>query len=63
MSIKRWVRDMMSAGYTVEKTRGQHFKITRTDKPGVVYAASTPGDYRATKNLQASLRRMFGSEQ
>jgi len=48
------------AGYIVNKTNGQHLRVTHPTKPGVVFMGGTPSDNRAFKNAQSALRRTFG---
>ena len=43
-------------GATARPTRGGHWKICRDGLP-VVFASSTPSDWRETANTRARLRR------
>lgn len=55
-NTKRVVDLALLLGFTVSRTRNDHFKFL---KPGCrpVFFSSTPGDHRACKNGQAKLRR------
>lgn len=44
-------------GFDVSMTRGNHLRIEHPDLQGPVFAASTPSDWRAERNLRALLRR------
>ena len=44
-------------GYTLERTRsGRHYRLVPPDGPAVIVAASA-SCHRATKNIEADLRR------
>lgn len=44
-------------GWGVEQTRKGHLKLTHPTG-AVVFAASSPSDHRAIKNMEARLRRV-----
>jgi hypothetical protein len=43
-------------GWTVNLTHNQHLKI-RGPNEALIFAASTPSDYRSVKNLRSRLKR------
>ena len=55
--MKEARRDLERQGFTATKTRGGHWRFEHSDMDGPVFAADTPSDYRAIKNLYAMLRR------
>lgn len=55
--MKEARRDLERHGFTATKTRGGHWKFEHPDMDGPVFAPDTPSDYRAIKNLYATLRR------
>lgn len=56
-------RDLERQGYVVRKTNGGHWRITRPDMAGPVFASDTPSCHRAEKNLLADIRRQQRSKQ
>jgi predicted RNA binding protein YcfA (HicA-like mRNA interferase family) len=50
-------RRLRKDGYTLSKTNGGHLRVTHPDMDGPVFAPLTPSDYRAPKNLLATLKR------
>ena len=50
-------RQFTRLGFQVTKTRGGHWRIEHPAMNGPVFAADTPSDHRAIKNLHAMLRR------
>lgn len=55
--MKKVRRQLERLGFTATKTRRGHWKFGHPDMEGFVFAAATPSDYRAIKNLFAELRR------
>jgi predicted RNA binding protein YcfA (HicA-like mRNA interferase family) len=56
-SIGKMRREIARLGWRTERTRGGHFRCSHPLAAHYIYAASTPSDYRAWKNLQASMKR------
>lgn len=55
--MRQLLRRIEKQGFTTQNTSGGHLKITSPDgKP--IFAASSPSDRRAMKNLIAQLRRL-----
>lgn len=50
------LRVAMDAGWTVERTKSQHMKVT-SPRGVVIITAGTASDRRACKNFRARLRR------
>ena len=44
-------------GWTVSVTKGGHIKLRNNRTGAVVFAAATPSDHRADRNLAAQVRR------
>jgi predicted RNA binding protein YcfA (HicA-like mRNA interferase family) len=55
--MKETRRELERRGFTATKTRGGHWRFEHPDMDGPVFAPDTPSDYRAIKNLEATLRR------
>jgi len=56
--IGGFLRELNAQGFTlVKQKRNQHIKITHPAMRGSVYAACSPSDVRAIKNLRAEIRR------
>jgi hypothetical protein len=55
--LNGFVRQLRRGGFAVSRTGGSHWRITRPDLACPVFAASTPSDCRALRNVQATLRR------
>lgn len=57
MSLKRDLhRHAAAMGFTLQWSNGGHIKCTAPNGR-VVYLASTPSDYRGTRNAIAAMRR------
>jgi len=54
--LHKLIRDVKAQGWRVEHTGRNHLAF-RSPQGGTVYTASTPSDYRATKNIRKMLRR------
>ena len=52
----RLMREAINQGWTVELTKNGHIKFVAPDG-SVVFAASTPSDYRSWRNTRSELRR------
>lgn len=50
-------RRLHVSGFIVAKTNGGHLRITHVLMAGPYFAAATPSDHRAMKNIVAELRR------
>lgn len=50
-------RELARSGFTVTKTSGGHWRFEHPQMDGPVFAADTPSDHRAVKNLLALVRR------
>lgn len=50
------IKRAQKAGWTAEKTRGSHIRLT-SPTGVVVHHASTSGDWRSLRNFRARLRR------
>lgn len=46
-------------GWSVERTNGGHLRLVHADASAPVFAAATPGDQRAWRNLCAQMRRVL----
>ncbi len=55
--MKQTVRKYARLGFSVIKTRRNHWRFYRPDMAYPVFAPSTPSDCRAIKNLDAKIRR------
>lgn len=53
---KLW-RQFRRQGFTVERTNGDHMRITHPAMHGPVISSSTPSDWHSLRNLQAQVRR------
>lgn len=53
---KLW-RRLRRQGFLVERTKGDHYQITRHDMHRTVFAPSTPGDIASLRNVVAKIRR------
>jgi hypothetical protein len=51
--IIRWANER---GWSVELTNGSHLKFIKPGKP-IIFGSSTPGDWRAIKNVKAKMER------
>jgi predicted RNA binding protein YcfA (HicA-like mRNA interferase family) len=60
-SIKKTRRAIEQLGWRTERTQGGHLRCMHPRAAHPVFAACTPSDYRAWKNLQAHLRRALAS--
>lgn len=58
---KLW-RQLRRQGFSVERTNGDHMRITHPAMRGPVFAASTPSDHHTMQNIQAELRRAMKGE-
>lgn len=60
MSMKKEVQQLLDRaradGWTVEKTKGSHYKLTHPSG-ALVYCSYTPSDYHAIKNIEGDMRR------
>lgn len=53
-------RRLRRQGFVVERTGGDHMRITHPKVSGIqVFAASTPSDSHAKRNVLATIRRML----
>jgi len=56
--IDQLIRELGQNGWTAERTRGQHYKLTRSS--GLIYFCSgTASDRRAIKNIRADIARLL----
>lgn len=53
---KRFLKEVEAAGCEIETTNGGHVRI-KTPTEGLVFAPSTPSDYRSLANIRSVLRR------
>ena len=53
-SIGKMRREIARLGWRTEHTRGGHLRCSHPRAAYHIYAASTPSDYRAWKNLQSA---------
>ena len=60
-SIGKMRREIARLGWSTEHTRGGHLRCSHPRAAYHIYAASTPSDYRAWKNLQASMKRALAA--
>lgn len=62
--ITELLADLAAEGYTVARSGGGHWRVTRPDLPAArsVFVPSTPSDRRSMKNTLADLRRNLGYE-
>jgi predicted RNA binding protein YcfA (HicA-like mRNA interferase family) len=60
-SIAKFCREIQRLGWSAERTRGGHLRCSHPHAAYPVFAASTPSDHRAWKNLQAHLKRALSS--
>ena len=56
-TMKQIVRKYAHLGFNVTKTRRGHWRFAHPNMECPVFAPSTPSDYRAIKNLEATIRR------
>ncbi len=56
-SIGKMRREIARLGWRTERTLGGHLRCSHPGAAHYIYAASTPSDYRAWKNLRASMKR------
>jgi predicted RNA binding protein YcfA (HicA-like mRNA interferase family) len=49
--------DLERSGFSTTLTRGGHVRISHPLMNGPVFAASTPSDHRAIRNVRALIRR------
>lgn len=57
MDRKKLIDAAIEAGWTMEKRKSGHLKLT-SPKGDIIFTASTPSDWRATKNLASQLRKL-----
>ena len=60
-SIGKMRREIARLGWRTERTSGGHLRCSHPRAAHYIYAASTPSDYRAWKNLQASMKRALAA--
>ena len=60
-SIGKMRREIARLGWRTERTRGGHLRCSHPLAAHYIYAATTPSDYRAWKNLQASMKRALAA--
>lgn len=53
---KLW-RLLRRQGFTVERTNGDHIRITHPNMDRMVFAPSTPSDYYSLLNVKMRLKR------
>lgn len=53
---KLW-RQLRRQGFTIERTNGDHVRITHPAMARMVFAPSTPSDYYSLLNVQMRLKR------
>lgn len=54
--LKKIVKALRKAGYTVETTKRGHVKVTREDRLVATFSG-TPSDWRSLRNTLSVLRR------
>jgi predicted RNA binding protein YcfA (HicA-like mRNA interferase family) len=59
--MKEVRRELQRQGFAATKTRGGHWRFEHPNMQGPVFAPDTPSDYRAIRNLFATLRRKMRS--
>jgi hypothetical protein len=57
VSIQKRVREIEQLGWRVERTRGDHLRLTHPDARYPVFTALTPSDWRAWEKMLADMRR------
>jgi predicted RNA binding protein YcfA (HicA-like mRNA interferase family) len=55
--VEQFLRVLRRDGWRVERTNGEHWKLTPPGSGRMVFTGSTPSDHRAIKNLKAECRR------
>lgn len=60
-SISKARREIVRLGWTAERTRGGHLRCSHPLAAYPVFAASTPSDHRAWKNLRSHLKRALSA--
>lgn len=56
--INRIVAELRRQGWTVEKTKANHWKAESPHGKGTCFFSSTPGEGRSIQNTRAQLKRM-----
>jgi hypothetical protein len=60
-SIGKMRREIARLGWRTERTSGGHLRCSHPLAAHYIYAATTPSDYRAWNNLQASMKRALAA--
>jgi len=55
-------RQLVQNGFVARPTKSGHWKLTHPNMQGIVYASSSPSDYRGILNMQALLRRKMSDK-
>ena len=55
-NVKELIVQLQKEGWTVEHSKGGHYKIT-SPRGGVVFVGATPSDHRALRNVERYLKR------
>lgn len=56
-AVRQLIRELEKQGWTVELTKGNHYKATPPGSKLGVYFPSTPSDWRSLKNVLSELRK------
>lgn len=56
--MKRLRQALVAQGFTVERARNGHWKVTTPDGRARVQMAHSPSDYRSIRNTVAQLKRL-----
>lgn len=57
LDVRRLLREMERSGWTVQRTRSDHYKLIHPSGE-FVFMASTPSCHRWEKNVRARIRRI-----
>lgn len=58
---RRLLKEAKDGGWTVLRTKCNHFKLTHPEAGGCVFAPSTPGDYKSIERVRTKMRAMLRS--
>ena len=56
--LRKLVRCLVDQGWTLDRTKGSHIKLTCPNTGQVMFGPSTTSDWRAVRNFRARARRM-----
>lgn len=55
--VQKVLRRVRKAGWSVRRTKKNHYKVTPPSGEGSLFFSATPGDRRAIRELYSKLRR------